>query len=308
MPDTGGSLIFQEGNFDADAEQELFLANKYVTMVIEPSLGGVIGSFVYRGVEFTQPKAPGGGRFLSDHVIGQSVEGDWFNAPYDYKVVENTPERISIKLSATGESGSLQYLTFNKIITIWKDRSSVRVDYDIALDEKATTPMPFTFWFHNYAGTREDGEKSQAINFYVPEREGIRKLDWSAETRSDVWFNNPTRGWTALADTTRNVGLVFNSDYRYLTDLHSWGLQDPGGLPTLEWYLSEVSVPHGGSFKTTFTLTPFGNFSEISGASPTVRSRRRTAVTLPPKQERPKASSPWPSTTSRERGKCKSRT
>jgi len=274
VPDTGGSLMFQEGNFDADAEQELLLANKYVTMVIEPSLGGVIGSFVYRGVEFTQPKNPkapgGGGGFLSDHVIGQSVEGDWFNAPYDYKVIENTPERISIKLSATGESGSLQYLTFNKIITIWKDRSSVRVDYDIALDEKATTPMPFTFWFHNYAGTREDREKSQAINFYVPEREGIRKLDWSAETRSDVWFNNPTRGWTALADTTRNVGLVFNSDYRYLTDLHSWGLQDPGGLPTLEWYLSEVSVPHGGSFKTTFTLTPFGDFGEISGASSTM--------------------------------------
>jgi hypothetical protein len=82
----------------------------------------------------------------------------------------------------------------------------VQVDYDIALDEKATVPLPFAFWFHNYVGTRAatPGQaKSRRSTFYVPEDYGIRKLHWPTEKRSDAWFNNTVRGWPAWPTADR---------------------------------------------------------------------------------------------------------
>ena len=274
LPDTRGELVFQEGNFDADSEAELLLSNQYVTMVIEPSLGGVIGNFAYQGVEFTQPKNPkapgGGGGFLSDHVTSQPVDGDWFDVPYKYTVTEKSADLISVKLSGTGKTGSLQYLTFNKTITLWKDRSNVRVDYEIVLDEKATVTLPFNFWFHNYAGTRKGTQKSKTLTFFVPEDTGIQKLDWSTQKRSDVGFNHPARGWAGLADTDKHAGLVFGFDYRQLMNVSSWGSKGLNALPTLEWRFSEILIPDGDSFSTSFTITPFQGLDKISGAGPSM--------------------------------------
>jgi len=271
-PKTGDEFIFQEGNFDRDPDTELLLANKFMRLVIEPSLGGTIGSLVYQGVEFTQPKNPnapgGGGGLLTDHVSSQPIDGDWFDTPYQYRVVEKSDERISVRLSGTGKSGSLQYLTFNKTITLWRDRSDVTVDYDIELDQKATVALPFNFWFHSFVGTRKDSRKSDTLFMFVPEEKGIRTLDWSNQQRAGVWFVNPTRGWAAVVDTERNVGLAFGVDYRHLRNIYSWGSRGNDALPTLEWRFNEVSIPDGDAFKTTFTITPFRKIPKPSGTSP----------------------------------------
>ena len=271
LPSTDAQLVFREGNFDGDPDVELLLANRFVTLVIEPALGGVIAAFTYRGVEFTQPKRPGapggGGGLLSDHVAAQPLDGDWFNGPYAYRIMEQGPERISLRLSGTGRNGPLAYLAFHKTITLRHDRSDVRVEYEIALDRKATAPLPFSFWFHNYVGTRGGTDSSDALAMYFPQEDGIQVLRWDREERSDRWYTRPARGWTAFADAERRMGLAFVLDYPYLRNFHSWGAKNSESLPTMAWRFNPVNIPDGGSFKTACRLMPFHDLGRVCGAA-----------------------------------------
>ena len=269
IPDTGDALVFKKGNFDKDPEDELLLANKYVKMVIKPSIGGVIASFRYKGVDFTQPKVPsapgGGGGFLADNINAQGG-GDWWEAPYQYKVIENTADRISLQLWATGKTGPCAYLTVYKTITLYKDRSDVQVDWDYQLSKAATAAIPFRILNLNFVGTREGLTKSKNFSYFTPIDDGLARLDYGKQPGMETWWYNPTRGWVGAADTNRHMGVAFLMDYRYVKLFYSWGSTHHNGLPTLEWLFNDITIPDGGSFKTSATIVPFQGMDEIAGA------------------------------------------
>ncbi|MBI4028248.1 MAG: beta-galactosidase trimerization domain-containing protein [Verrucomicrobia bacterium] len=268
IPDTGDALVFKKGNFDKDPEDELLLANKYVKLVIKPSIGGVIASFRYKGMDFTQPKVPsapgGGGGFLADNINAQGG-GDWWEAPYQYKLLENTADRISLQLWATGKTGPCAYLTVYKTITLHRDRSDVQVDWDYQLSKGATAAIPFRLLYHNFVGTREGIMKSKNFSYFAPGDDGVVKLDYGKPAGIETWWNNPARGWVGVADRQHHTGIAFLMDYRYLKLFYSWGSGHHNGLPTLEWLFNDITIPDGGSFKTSAAIVPFQGMDEIAG-------------------------------------------
>jgi hypothetical protein len=269
LPETGDALAFRKGNFDRDPEEELLLANRYVKLVIEPSLGGVLASFRYRGMEFTQPKVPsapgGGGGFLADNVNAQGG-GDWWEAPFQYRLSEDTAERISLQLLAPGRTGPCAYLTLCKTITLYADRSEVQVDWDYQLSKAATAAIPFRFRNLSFVGTREGLAKSAHFSYFAPVDEGVARLDYAPPAPVETSWLNPTRGWIGVADSQQRTGVAFLLDYRYLKLFYSWGCSLHNGLPTLEWQLNDVTIPDGGSFKTSASIVPFAGMAQVAGA------------------------------------------
>lgn len=255
-------------NFDKDEDEEIFMGNKYFYIIIEPKLGGVISSFKYwRSKEdFTSPKSHEmlDGGIFSDHVTSQSYAGDWYKSPYEYKIIENTNEKIKVKLSCRGKTGALSFITFNKYYTIYSDKSYIEVDYEVENAKESLIPLTYELWFHNFTGTpnwRKDGK----VFYYYPTKTGIILKDLSQEGGSDFWFHNPARGWCGFIDNLEKVGLIFSMDYKYLKCFYSW--KSSGTIiPTLEWRFNEVEIPDGGSFKTKIYLLPFYNLENISGA------------------------------------------
>ncbi|MBI4023781.1 MAG: hypothetical protein HY360_02305, partial [Verrucomicrobia bacterium] len=254
IPNTGDALVFKKGNFDKDPEDELLLANKYVKMVIKPSSGGVIASFRYQGVDFTQPKVSsatgGGGGFFADSINAQGG-GDWWEAPYQYKLLENTADRISLQLWAAGKTGPCAHLMVYKTITLQKERSDVQVDWDYQLSKGALAAIPFRLLYHNFVGTRDGLIKSKNFSCFTPGDDGVAKLDYGKPAGSETWWNNPARGWVGVADSQRHTGIAFLMDYRCLKLFHSGGSGHHNSLPTLEWLFNDITIPDGGSFKTS---------------------------------------------------------
>ena len=68
LPKTKGKLVLKEGNFDNDPDKELFLANRFFSLIIEPLSGGVISKISYRGMDINAEPNYG---ILSDHVTSQ---------------------------------------------------------------------------------------------------------------------------------------------------------------------------------------------------------------------------------------------
>ena len=270
VPASGEDLLFAQGNYDGDPAEELFVANRFFQIMLEPGSGGVIGSFNYHGVEMTQPKNPaapgGGGGYFADHVNVFGGRGDWWEAVYDYQLIEQSPERVIIKLSSTGRSGSLMYLTINKTVTVWRDRSYTRVDYDFELAKEATTSLPFRFLFLNYVGTRDGLVKSKANAMLIPENDGLVRYNYAQDdSGNQAYWYNPARGWSGFVDVDRDTGVIFGLDYRYVDFFYSWGCTNHNGLPTLEWRFNNVTIKDGDSFKTTAYIMPFRGFEDVAG-------------------------------------------
>lgn len=263
------TATIEETNLDDDSDKELLLANRYMSVVIEPDLGGVISAIqTPRGVSYTPARSlahPAGG-MLKDLVASQQVsDGDWSNGPYQYEILNRGPKQVSVRLWRRGSSGVLAYLTFSKTITLYADRSNVDVDYSIENAPEALAPLPESFWFHNFAGV-PGWQKPGTLHYFYPTQQGVKQMDPASKAKGDDWVLGPTRGWTALLDVPRQAGLAFSMDYRYLASFYNWWAPN-SEMPTLEWRFFEVPVPAGGSFKTRIVLQPYAGLSKVSGVS-----------------------------------------
>ncbi|MFH0796357.1 MAG: beta-galactosidase [Candidatus Omnitrophota bacterium] len=271
VPEMGQDLLFKEGNFDSDPEKELFMGNRFVSVIIEPQLGGVISSFRYRGGEFTQPQsfdiAGGGGGFFSDHVVSQATYGDWWQVPYRYEISENNPEKIRLRLSCPGKSSNMAWVTFNKTFTLRRNESCLQVDYDVAVSTAAQAPLMCGLWFHNFVGVNRGWYDRKQVTYFFPLEDGIKTVQWG-QGPTEQWYYQPARGWTGLVDREEKdrLGLVFQMEYKYLKCFYICGVQRAGGMPTQEWRFNDIAIPHGDSFKTTIFLMPFHGLNGISGS------------------------------------------
>src|SRR5690606_32044801 len=130
-------------------------------------------------------------------------------------------------------------------ITLQKDRSDIRVDYDIQNAPEALVALPQTLWFHNFAGVA-GWQTPGTLAYFYPTQKGIEKVDPSSRmgVEEQQWILGPTRGWAALLDVPKKTGLAVSVDYRYLASFYNWWSPN-SRTPTLEWRFFEVPIPAG---------------------------------------------------------------
>lgn len=232
--------------------QRVSIENPYLRLVINPSAGGRIESFVHKRSkqELTMPlgeTVPGG--LLSDHVWQQNFwHGDWTRAPYAVKVLEQNANKVVVELTSP-PGDTWEGIAFRKTITVWAEKSAVKADYTMTSNEKANERARPDFYFHQALAGRG--------TVFLPAESGVLARPLSQESES--WVYDPSRGWLGyIRDNGTGLGAAF--DFKRVLAYRT--SQTP--CMTMEWLFRKADFKPGASEKTSFTLGVFDGLKRVS--------------------------------------------
>jgi len=267
-----------------DGANDTVLENAFLKVTVEPTSGGRLARVEYKpaNVDLTcfgpyRGERPGG--LFGDRVTMQNYPGDYLETSAEVKIVENTPERVRIRLKSRGQGGQAASLFIEKEFCLTRDCSSLGVVGTMTFDTGKTDPSEFVktglWWQHILRIGRTGSQTGFRSKYFVPLTSGILPLDFVPQGRNefkkdDGYLRNPARGWIGTVaepgPKTPRVGAAFTLDYSKL--LHYYICMAPSMLeyPTLEWYYQPLKLRDGNSFSTRVRLVPCRGLREITGA------------------------------------------
>ena len=246
------------------------MENETIRMVVDPTHGGSVISFVHKplGRDVVPPNRAGDQMGLMlDHYWedGWPWPGEMMTAKYkvaDVKTVGGEGVlrmRCALKGTYAGKSDpKVKGLVFEKTITL---RSGIDAVFCRAAFSNPTQETKVVaYWLQNYYHVGGDYDEKEDV-FARPTTTGIFRAGRVAATREFIW--DATRGWTAATDTGKGHGLVCLMDYNYLNSLYNYA-----NNVTQEWVYDKALIPPGKTWGTDIVVLPFSNVRDISFASP----------------------------------------
>jgi uncharacterized membrane protein len=238
------------------------LENEFWKLSIWPGEGGKIKHAVYK-VTGSDWIYPGGGLF-ADHVTQQTWPGELYRAAYEYAIIASGPDVATVRLWRKIEGNGDVAITgviFEKEITL--RRGDPRIHVVIRLKnptDVARSPIPWTQNLLYMGGDKENDR------FFRPSTTGVQESwnEYSATTvttKGSDFVREPTAGWSAVADTVKGEGAVFEVKY---DDLY-WLYNCTSSL-TLEWWDDPVPLAAGASWETPVTIVPFTGLKSVDYA------------------------------------------
>lgn len=239
-----------------DGKEDIVLENKFLRLVLG-NPGGRCKSLFYK-------KAQKNLTFVGNSGFeGLFIDRLWKNTPTDYKDYSTADYFYEVENPGPDEATAHFYLTnvevvpflqLHKRITIFKDKSFIKVSYQFRNPSESMVALDIGAWFHQLPGV--DGECN---TYYTPNADGVRSLVSSSQKTGDTFFfNEPVRGWSGVVSNSK-CGLGVEVDYRQLLFFLNWFHDDR--LANLEWALEKMTIAPGTSCETEFYLVPFANMS-----------------------------------------------
>ena len=234
----------------------LRVENDFFRLTLRPERGGTSLDFFYKptGKQFIPPveALP----LFADTATEVGWRGVWVGNPYDYDVLVNTPEQVSVHLQ--GEDGStFPFVYMHKTITVRHDRCVIEVDHAVEVDANNMVPVYISPWWHN--GLAVVGEHTQYV---TPVPSGLARC-WDVECLNK-WMNHPdvTRPWTALVGKSGTGLGIELTDYKHLETIWQSFYQREW---CLEWRFNRVKINNGEKLRTKFWLVPFHGMTGVDG-------------------------------------------
>lgn len=262
-----------------EGKTDVVLENKFFRMVMG-NPGGRCKSLLYKKANkdlvFTSTSVFEG-LFVDRICLDNPPAGgrnDYSQTDYSYEIEKNGPEEAVVHFYLT-ENKPVPFLQIHKRITIFRDKSFIKVDYAFMNSPESEMPLNISTWFHQSLGVAEESN-----TYYTPIPEGISSLDSSSQkSGATFFFYDPTRGWSAVISESR-VGLAVEVvDYRKMLWFMNWFPDNR--VADVEWALDRTQIEPGKSFETTFYLIPFSNLDSPAGvANNLVCSIKGTEKTL----------------------------
>jgi len=253
----------REQDVDRDNVKEVVLENRFVRLIVDPVDGAVCKSLLVKrgGKELVFAYGGEGGRF--GLFRDQLWDPYYFFAERVYSHrIEQHHDRASVELWTTGAGGMMGFTEVRKTITIYRDTSRIRADFELKNQPSSQTNYIYAWWFHNFVGVL--GERT---TYFFPTRKGLATYvhpDESKGNQAERWYYDPARSWTGFVGES-GAGLGIDVDNTYLNCFYHWA--GPGCLtPTLEWRFNRVELPAGGELKTTTFLYPCHGMKRMDGA------------------------------------------
>lgn len=231
------------------------VSNAFYRLTLDATRGGAVRSFYY----LEQPNGaekewiyPTGGGLLEDMVWQQRHPGELQDQPYEFRVLQNTPQIFQVELwrALRDQSQELKGLVMRKIVTLRGDSPALHVK--MTLENTSDAPRFPGAWIQNrfYCG----GEKGTQVA-YRPSNLGIRVVYVENDRRyGDEFVRRPSAGWAMTFDRDSGIGLLALVDYNYLKMHYSCIT-----MYTTEWFYDRVLIQPGKSWSTQYLLAPVQN-------------------------------------------------
>ncbi|MHB9132517.1 MAG: glutamine amidotransferase [Armatimonadota bacterium] len=234
------------------------LRNYRVSLVITPARGGAVTSYSDRlaPAELILQKEFSG--LCLDHFQGGGWPGEFLEAPYESKIVKQSPDEAQVIVWRKAKNGILLEKTY-----------SLRADSPaLTCTVKLTAPpdesRSVAYWLQNicYAGGSYD-EASDRL--YRPSARGVRSTGKSGNGQygTEDWLRDFTEGWMALVDTKKKSGLALLTDYNDLSVSYACG-----GNTTFEPMYNTIYLPKGQSRSYTVQIVPVIGLTKVLKVDP----------------------------------------
>lgn len=238
-----------------EADSKIQVENPYYSLVIDAARGGVVRSF--RLKEAGSDKEwiyPDGGGFLEDKIWQQRQPGELQDFRYEYKILEQTPERLKVELWRTFQQAPFTGLIFRKVITLTAASPAIQVRMTLENPTDQTMFPGACIQNRFYSG----GIKGDQVMF-TPSFLGIRmatQIDGKCLPDANVFVRRPVAGWAMTFEPKAGVGMLFLADFNYVKQFYSC-------LPyyTTEVFYDRVMLPPGKSWSSDYTLVPVSGVS-----------------------------------------------
>ncbi len=249
---------------DGDGKLDLVLENPFVRLVISPSRGGVVRSFVHHATGFEMV-------FAQAANFGLLREQLW-KPRYFFADLPAAADKGTAKAAAwaetriTGAGGMMSFTHSRKRIALRDDSPVALVEWEIANDPSSMTDYEYGPWMHNWVG-----RAGLVTHYFVPTVEGVKEFTLKPGALKDqvnLWYWQPARGWMAAvsegAPGDPPAGLAFVVPYRNLACFYHWaGRASPAA--TAEWRHGLVKLAAGQSFTARYLVVPFYGLRRVDG-------------------------------------------
>ncbi len=247
----------------------VYLKNGILTIMVDLSRGGRVGSFVYKGFEdqdVIYEYQRGNGGMFKDLFTTQGWPGEFNKRTYDLKIVKNGPDEAVITASTmtTGAyknqvKENLKDLLLEKTFRI-KAGSRV-LTVELALTNKGEKGKRPPYWSQNVVAF--DDQRGVNNYYWRPTREWTDWISYKKRSSNEGhWYPTKVRaGWNGVSNPKVKRGMMFYMDYNDLDKVY-----DNTGACTIEWMYDQVAIPVGRTWTTVMKAVPTEGFATYTWA------------------------------------------
>jgi len=224
------------------------LENRFVKVVVDPSRGGTVSSFLLKGARAgltatweEKPVGQGFGLF-GDRVTTVTRERvrDYETSAYAAEAMTEREDEVAVKVVGTSPTGTGRIIQFSKTYRLRAGSAELVVDYEVG--NIGQRPVVGSIWTTNVVRA---GNAAEPMVYYYPTPKGPRVERYSRLAKCvNVFVNDAPRGWCAGIGETNRLGLAFAMDYPTLKTLYSFlpGRIADQDFPTLEWWTQNIML------------------------------------------------------------------
>jgi len=235
-----------------EADKELaVLENQYLRVTFDPAQGGQCVGLVTKNGKVAE----------DDFVLHIFDDMDWSRHPHHYQpfsfveynceIAKDTPKEAVLHLWKRGKE-EFHFCIVHKHVHLYRDRGSVRVDYEIENIPEAMGSREFRLNCHNGLHPSRQG------TFYLPTTRGVRRIPFG-RSGMHQWSKDPPRAWSGVIND-RLAGIGCAMQFGHLFLLYDWLGKD---VANMEWRYLPVVIDAGKNFQTTVWVVPFWGLEQV---------------------------------------------
>lgn len=235
-----------------ESDGKILIENDYWKLAIDPSIGGSIRSFVYKKTD--QPREwiyPIKGGMLQDMIWQQRHPGELQEKKYEYKIVEQTPEKAVVELWRVFSGEPYPGLRLAKIISL--SAVSAAINVETVLENPTDRQVFPGLWMQNrlWPGGNPDGVAVAVRPSYMGIRVGYFE---NARLTGSEFVRKPAAPWMMFFDRKTKEGMLWLTDFNYVQQFYN-SLENR----TIETFYDRVLIKPGGKWSVKSTFLPVKN-------------------------------------------------
>ena len=248
-------------------KDKVTIENEYARLTFVPAIGGACASFWLKEPGWECTRGPTHGA-CEDRLWNVGEGYDLPGATYGLKVLTNSPDQVTLQLTAHPKTPGMTKLRVEKELTL--RRGSRRIQADFRFVNEDAAPLPVAFWSANVLAF----DKEPTL-FFAPTKNGVDVAHWEYGKKAEVdkrnktlvgedrYLADPPRGWQAMVGAKSGVGLAWVMPDNLIGYVYDYLSTQ---VTTIEAIFNEISIAPGKELNIPTSFIVLKDMPRIDGA------------------------------------------